>query len=162
MTGGNVEYGREVIRLEAAAVAALGPLLGESFHRAVEMVLACEGHVVTTGMGKSGIIAQKVSATLASTGTPSFFLHPAEALHGDLGRVGDRDLLVALSNSGTTEEIRRLGDREEDLRGLGGHPCGSAGPRRPEEEGSACGRLLLVLRWKRRKRGIFLACRRFR
>jgi arabinose-5-phosphate isomerase len=105
---GNAEFGREVIRLEAAAVAALGPLLGESFHRAVEMVLACRGHVVTTGMGKSGIIAQKVSATLASTGTPSFFLHPAEALHGDLGRVGADDLLVALSNSGSTEEIRRL------------------------------------------------------
>lgn len=105
---GNVDYGREVVRLEAAAVAALGPLLGESFHRAVEMVLGCEGHVITTGMGKSGIIAQKVSATLASTGTPSFFLHPAEALHGDLGRVGPADLLLALSNSGTTEEIRRL------------------------------------------------------
>jgi arabinose-5-phosphate isomerase len=104
----DIEYGREVIRLEALAVAALGEQLGESFREAVELVLNCRGHVITTGMGKSGLIAQKISATLASTGTPSFYLHPAEAIHGDLGRVGDEDLLVALSNSGATEEIRRL------------------------------------------------------
>jgi len=103
----DIEYAREVIRLEAEAVAALGRLLDERFGRAVAMVLACEGHVVTTGMGKSGLIAQKLSATLASTGTPSFFLHPTEALHGDLGRVVQNDLVIALSNSGTTE-VRRL------------------------------------------------------
>jgi len=103
----DIEYAREVIRLEAAAVAALGALLGEQFERAVSMVLACKGHVVTTGMGKSGLIAQKLSATLASTGTPSFFLHPTEALHGDLGRVVGQDLVIALSNSGATE-VRRL------------------------------------------------------
>ncbi|MHC4547954.1 MAG: KpsF/GutQ family sugar-phosphate isomerase [Planctomycetota bacterium] len=104
----DIAYGKEVIRLEAEAVAALGGQLGESFRDAVRLVLDCSGHVVTTGMGKSGIIAQKISATLASTGTPSFYLHPVEAIHGDLGRVGKRDLLIALSNSGATEEIRRL------------------------------------------------------
>jgi len=104
----DVEYGREVLRLEAEAVAALARSLGESFDRAVGMVLACAGHVIATGMGKSGIIAQKISATLASTGTPSFFLHPAEASHGDLGRVGEKDLVLAISNSGANEEIRRL------------------------------------------------------
>jgi len=104
----DVSYGREVLRLEAAAVAALGEQLGDAFRQAVQMVLDCRGHVVTTGMGKSGLIAQKISATLASTGTPSFFLHPAEAIHGDLGRVAAQDLVLALSNSGTTEEIRRL------------------------------------------------------
>ncbi len=104
----DIEFGREVIRLEAAAVAALAALLDERFGRAVDLVLGCEGHVITTGMGKSGIIAQKLSATLASTGTPSFFLHPAEAIHGDLGRVAPKDLVVALSNSGATEEVLRL------------------------------------------------------
>lgn len=104
----DIEYAKEVLRLEAAAVAALAALLDERFERAVEMVLGCEGHVVTTGMGKSGQIAQKLSATLASTGTPSFFLHPAEAIHGDLGRVAPKDLVIALSNSGATEEVLRL------------------------------------------------------
>jgi arabinose-5-phosphate isomerase len=104
----DIEFARQVIRLEAAAVAALEALLDERFGRAVEMVLACEGHVVTTGMGKSGLIAQKLSATLASTGTPSFFLHPAEAIHGDLGRVAPKDLVIALSNSGATDEVLRL------------------------------------------------------
>ena len=104
----DIEYGRQVVRLEAEAVAALGEYLGESFREAVQLVLDCAGHVITTGMGKSGLVARKISATLASTGTPSFYLHPAEAIHGDLGRVGADDLLVALSNSGTTEELRRL------------------------------------------------------
>jgi len=104
----DIDYGREILRLEAEAVRALGPLLDESFARAVAMVLACRGHVVTTGMGKSGLVAQKISATLASTGTPSIYLHPAEALHGDLGRVGSDDVLLALSRSGETEEVTRL------------------------------------------------------
>jgi len=101
-------YAREILRLEAEAVRALGPLLDANFARAVEMILACEGQVVTTGMGKSGLVAQKISATLASTGTRSIFLHPAEALHGDLGRVGGDDILLALSRSGETEEVTRL------------------------------------------------------
>src|SRR5919204_165386 len=82
--------------------------LNGAFARAVEMVLACQGRVVVTGMGKPGFIAQKISATFASTGTPSLFLHPAEALHGDLGRLVPGDLVLALSNSGETEEILRL------------------------------------------------------
>src|SRR3984893_16863391 len=99
---------REVIRAEADAVAQLGARLNGAFARAVEMVLACPGRVVVTGMGKPGFIAQKISATFASTGTPSLFLHPAEALHGDLGRLVPGDLVLALSNSGETEEILRL------------------------------------------------------
>src|SRR3954449_7582243 len=103
-----VDYAREVIRAEADAVAQLGGRLNGHFARAVAMVLACPGRVVVTGMGKPGFIAQKISATFASTGTPSLFLHPAEALHGDLGRVVPGDLVIALSNSGETEEILRL------------------------------------------------------
>jgi arabinose-5-phosphate isomerase len=104
----DIDSGREVLRNEAAAVAALADLLDSSFEKAVAAVLACPGQLIATGMGKSGLIAQKISATLASTGTPSIFLHPAEAMHGDLGRVGDRDVVLALSNSGEAEEIRRL------------------------------------------------------
>src|SRR3982075_4099613 len=103
-----VDYAREVIRAEADAVAQLGARLNGAFARAVEMVLACPGRVVVTGMGKPGFIAQKISATFASTGTPSLYLHPAEALHGDLGRLVPGDLVLALSNSGETEEILRL------------------------------------------------------
>src|SRR4051812_11283402 len=103
-----VDYAREVIRAEADAVAQLGGRLNGHFARAVAMVLACPGRVVVTGMGKPGFIAQKISATFASTGTPSLYLHPAEALHGDLGRLVPGDLVLALSNSGETEEILRL------------------------------------------------------
>lgn len=103
-----LEHAREVIRVEARAIANLEHLLGASFSRAIDLILACEGVVVVTGMGKAGLIAQKVSATLASTGTPSIFLHPAEALHGDLGRIRSRDLVLALSNSGETVEIKLL------------------------------------------------------
>jgi arabinose-5-phosphate isomerase len=103
-----VGYAREVIRAEADAVAQLGARLNGAFARAVEMVLACPGRVVVTGMGKPGFIAQKISATFASTGTPSLYLHPAEALHGDLGRLVPGDLVLALSNSGETDEIVRL------------------------------------------------------
>jgi arabinose-5-phosphate isomerase len=103
-----VEYARAVIRAEAEAVAQLGARLNGGFARAVEMVLACPGRVVVTGMGKPGFIAQKISATFASTGTPSLYLHPAEALHGDLGRLVPGDLVLALSNSGETDELLRL------------------------------------------------------
>src|SRR2546423_9448471 len=101
-------YAREVIRAEADAVAQLGARLNGNFASAVEMVLACTGRVVVTGMGKPGFIAQKISATFASTGTPSLYLHPAEALHGDLGRLVPGDLVLALSNSGETDELIRL------------------------------------------------------
>jgi arabinose-5-phosphate isomerase len=99
---------RKVLEIEAEAIRELIPRLDASFDRAVEILLACTGRVVTTGMGKSGIIAQKISATLASIGTPSLFLHPAEAIHGDLGRIVKGDALLAVSNSGDTEEILAL------------------------------------------------------
>src|SRR6266566_2506182 len=103
-----VDYAREVIRAEAAAISQLAGRLNGTFARAVEMVLACQGRVVVTGMGKPGFIAQKLSATFASTGTPSLYVHPAEALHGDLGRLVPGDLVLALSNSGETDELLRL------------------------------------------------------
>ena len=99
---------RRVLEIEARAILDLVPRVGEEFDRAVEILLACAGRVVVTGMGKSGIIGQKLSATLASTGTPSIDLHPAEAIHGDLGRVVKGDVVVALSSSGDTEEILAL------------------------------------------------------
>ena len=99
---------RKVLEIEAEAVRALIPRLDESFDRAVEALYCCAGRVVASGMGKSGIIAQKISATLASTGTPSLYLHPAEAIHGDLGRIVKGDALLAVSHSGDTEEILGL------------------------------------------------------
>jgi hypothetical protein len=99
---------RKVLEIEADAIRALSPRLDESFDRAVATLHACAGRVVATGMGKSEFIAQKISATLASTGTPSLFLHPAEAIHGDLGRIVKGNVLLAVSNSGDTEEILAL------------------------------------------------------
>ena len=99
---------RDVIEAEGRAIAGLGERLGLSFVRVVDLVLHCSGRVVVTGMGKSGLVAQKISATLASTGTPSLFLHAAEAVHGDLGRITSEDVVLALSNSGESEEIVRL------------------------------------------------------
>ena len=101
-----LDYGRMVLATEARALSGLR--LDDTFAQAVKWILACKGRVVVTGMGKPGFMAQKLSATLASTGTPSIYIHPAEAAHGDLGRVSRDDLLVALSNSGETEEILRL------------------------------------------------------
>lgn len=103
-----LDYARSVVRNEALAIAALEGRFNGEFSRAVQLVLACHGRVVVTGMGKPGFIAQKISATFASTGTPSLYLHPAEALHGDLGRLGPGDLVLALSNSGETDEVVRL------------------------------------------------------
>src|SRR5512143_3993517 len=99
---------RKVLETEADAIRELIPRLDESFDREIATLLACGGRVVVTGMGKSGIIAQKISATLASTWTPSLYLHPAEAIHGDLGRIVKGDALLAISNSGDTEEILGL------------------------------------------------------
>jgi len=98
----------EVVRIEARTLLRLEEHLDESFSMAVDMVLACTGQIVVTGMGKAGLIGQKISATLASTGTPSFSLHPAEALHGDLGRVREQDVILALSKSGDTPELSAL------------------------------------------------------
>lgn len=114
----SVEAARRVLRIEADAIAELIGRLDEQFERAVEMILACNGRVVVTGLGKSGLIGRKISATLASTGTPSVFLHAAEALHGDLGILMREDVALAISQSGETEEllallepIKRLGIR---------------------------------------------------
>ena len=100
-----VASGRAVIEVETQALQALGARLGPEFAAACRQVLACRGRVVCTGMGKSGHVARKIAATLASTGTPSFFMHPGEASHGDLGMVTDVDIVLALSNSGESEEI---------------------------------------------------------
>jgi arabinose-5-phosphate isomerase len=99
---------REVLETEAAAVAGLLAQLDERFDEAVALLLSCEGRVVCTGMGKSGLVMQKVAATLSSTGTPAQFLHPAEAVHGDLGVITPADRVLAASASGTTEELLRL------------------------------------------------------
>jgi arabinose-5-phosphate isomerase len=99
------ERAKRVLRVEADAVAALIDRIDEQFEKAVEMVLKCKGRVVVTGMGKSGLIGKKIAATLASTGTPALFLHPAEGIHGDLGMVTRGDIVIALSNSGETEEV---------------------------------------------------------
>jgi arabinose-5-phosphate isomerase len=104
----DLEKARNVLRTEARAILAVADRLGEEFGRAVSMILGCGGHLVVTGMGKAGLIGQKISATFASTGTPSIFLHPAEAYHGDLGRVLKEDLVLALSYSGETDELVQL------------------------------------------------------
>ncbi|MHB1845392.1 MAG: KpsF/GutQ family sugar-phosphate isomerase [Deltaproteobacteria bacterium] len=103
-----VSRARTVLTAEADAVRGLIARVGDELAEAVDLILACPGRVVVTGMGKSGFIAQKLSATFASTGTPSLYLHPAEALHGDLGRVVRDDIVFALSNSGATDELLRL------------------------------------------------------
>jgi arabinose-5-phosphate isomerase len=99
---------REVLEIEAAAIRGLEAQLDESFDRAVELLRGLTGRVVCCGMGKSGIVMKKIAATLASTGTPAFFLHPAEAIHGDLGMIVSGDAVLAASYSGTTEELLRL------------------------------------------------------
>lgn len=100
-----IERGIEVLRIETEALAALPQRIGESFVQACEIILGCAGRVVVSGIGKSGHVARKIAATLASTGTPAFFVHPAEASHGDLGMITRDDVLLALSNSGATEEL---------------------------------------------------------
>ena len=99
---------RRAMEIEQQAIAGLVTRLGPSFEEAVRMMFACKGKIVVTGMGKSGHVGHKIAATLASTGTMAFFLHPAEAIHGDLGMVGPEDVILALSNSGATEEVVRL------------------------------------------------------
>jgi arabinose-5-phosphate isomerase len=102
------DFARAVLNQEAQGISQLGALLDDNFDAAVAAVLACTGHVVVSGVGKPWLVGQKISATLASTGTPSFALHPSEAVHGDIGRLRSQDLVIALSNSGTSEEIVRL------------------------------------------------------
>lgn len=122
---------RRVLQTEAAAILSLVDQIDERFERAVVLLLECRGRVIVTGMGKSGIVCRKISATMASTGTPAFFLHPAEAVHGDLGVIQADDVVIALSYSGETEEllrlietIRRIGAR---LIAITGHPSSTLG-----------------------------------
>ncbi len=103
-----LKLGKEVIRLEAKGVRSLLPRIGQEFIKAVDLLSSCKGRVIVTGMGKSGIIGRKIVATLSSTGTPSFFLHPGEAIHGDLGMIVKNDVILAISNSGETEEIVKI------------------------------------------------------
>ena len=100
-----LESARRVLEIEASAVAALGTRLDERFAHAVDMILACRGRAVVSGIGKSGHVARKIASTLASTGTPAFFVHPAEASHGDLGMITEQDVMIALSNSGESAEL---------------------------------------------------------
>ena len=102
------DVAREVLEIEAGAIRGLIPQLDESFERVVELLRVCEGRVVCTGMGKSGIIMRKLAATFSSTGTPALFLHPADAIHGDLGMLAAGDVVLAASYSGNTEELLRL------------------------------------------------------
>ncbi len=103
-----LELGHAVLTIEAEAISALAGRLDRNFHDACERILACGGRIVVTGMGKSGHIGNKIAATLASTGTPAFFMHSGEASHGDLGMITEQDLVIALSNSGETSEITLL------------------------------------------------------
>lgn len=104
----SVQEGIRVLDIEARAVQDLKARLDDRFAQAVSFLFECQGKVVISGMGKSGLIGQKIAATLASTGTPSFFLHPAEGVHGDLGMLARRDVLIAISNSGETQEVLQL------------------------------------------------------
>lgn len=103
-----ISYAREIIQIEAQALTRLSARLDTGFCRATRYLYECRGSVIVTGMGKAGLVGQKISATLASTGTRSIYLHPAEAVHGDLGRVREDDVVLALSQSGETEEVVRL------------------------------------------------------
>ena len=103
-----LEHAQDVLRMEAEAILELVPRIDENFAAAVNLILECEGRTVITGMGKSGLIGRKMAATLASTGTPSFYLHPAEGIHRDLGMVTAADVVIALSNSGETGEVLNI------------------------------------------------------
>lgn len=126
-TASLIDLARKVLRTEAAAILGLVDRLDASFERAVQLLFECRGRVVVTGMGKSGIICRKIAATLSSTGTSAFFLHPAEAIHGDLGALRDDDVVIAMSHSGETEELIRL---LESIRRIGARLIALTG--RPE------------------------------
>jgi arabinose-5-phosphate isomerase len=104
----SIERAKEVFNIEASAIANLSKNLDNNFEEAVDAILRCKGKLIISGMGKSGIIGKKIAATLASTGTPSFFLHPGEAYHGDLGMIEQNDMVLLISNSGETDEVLRL------------------------------------------------------
>jgi len=126
-----IDLARKVLRIEADAIASLIDRIGEDFERALDLLFECRGRVIVTGMGKSGIICRKIAATLSSTGTSAWFLHPAEAIHGDLGAIREDDVILAVSQSGETEELLRL---LESIRRIGarliavtGHPRSTLG-----------------------------------
>src|SRR5919106_2041221 len=102
---GLIELGRRVLRLEAGAVSAAADRLDESFDRAVRLLAAASGRVIVSGVGKSGVVARKIAATLTSTGTPATYLHPIDSLHGDLGIVGRNDVAIVLSKSGDSQDL---------------------------------------------------------
>ncbi|MBI3019246.1 MAG: KpsF/GutQ family sugar-phosphate isomerase [Deltaproteobacteria bacterium] len=104
----SLEQAKRVLRIEAEAILSLIEKIGADFDRAVDLLLQCKGKVVVTGMGKSGQVCRKISATLASTGTPAFFLHPAEGIHGDLGMLAKEDAVIAISYSGETDELLQI------------------------------------------------------
>ncbi len=104
----SIEQARRVLEIEARAILSLRERLNDSFEEAVRMIVGCRGKVIVAGMGKSGQVCRKIAATLASTGTPAFFMHPAEGIHGDLGMVAKGDLVIAISNSGETEELLQV------------------------------------------------------
>lgn len=104
----DLDYARQVIKAEAEAIDSVTPIVDASFARAADMIYNCTGSCIVSGIGKAGIIGQKISATMASTGTPSHFLHPAEAIHGDLGRLRNNDIVIVLSYGGETGEVTRL------------------------------------------------------
>jgi arabinose-5-phosphate isomerase len=103
-----LDLARRTLAVEAEALNKMATLLGEEFIRAVNSILECRGKLIITGMGKSGLVGRKIAATLASTGTPSFFLHPGEAFHGDLGMISSNDVVLALSHSGETDEVLKI------------------------------------------------------
>jgi arabinose-5-phosphate isomerase len=128
-----ITSGLRTVRLEAEAVARMESRVGENFARACALMLACQGRVIVTGMGKSGHIGRKIAATLASTGTPAFFVHPGEASHGDLGMLTRMDVVIAISSSGTTAEvvtllplIKRMGVPLISMTGNGDSPLGKS------------------------------------
>jgi arabinose-5-phosphate isomerase len=130
-TVSGLELARKVLRIEAAAILGLVDRIDDDFERAVQLLFECRGRAIVTGMGKSGLICRKIAATLSSTGTSAWFLHPAEATHGDLGAIREDDVVLALSHSGETEEllrllesIRRIGAR---LIALTGDPASTLG-----------------------------------
>jgi arabinose-5-phosphate isomerase len=103
-----IDEARRVIRVEAQALSAMADRIDDSFEKAIDLILRSPGRVIVSGMGKSGLVGQKIASTMASTGTPAFFLHPAEGIHGDLGMIMTGDVVIAISNSGETEEILRI------------------------------------------------------
>src|ERR687898_3152044 len=119
-----LDLARKVLKTEADAILGLMDRLDGDFERAIQLLFECRGRVIVTGMGKSGIICRKIAATLSSTGTSAWFLHPAEAIHGDLGAIREEDVVIALSHSGETDEILRL---LESIRRLGARLIGLTG-----------------------------------